>query len=481
MSSRAIFSWSRGLNGPSVSFHVKYKIGNGSFKHATTEDTTFEIDNLKPQSQVTFKVRSVGVAPNNKKSTFVTTVITIPKESITETASPVIPEIILPPSPVNVTVEATTNNEAIVKWTIPASYTGNREELVAIIRHSPLTDGTGVWPDSTLLRKVAAVTDYVILPLMNGEYLIKFEDLQHNKSENATSAVINLPEELPKLLVQTVREDQGIAPFAGQRNDCFYSDEYDALVLDTDDEIDDKVDFEEGYLQNIDFGGTLKTSGEYFFQNTVDLGGIFTVQFNRILKIRGLYPNDTIDLHFTNIDQWSDFDGALPDETNGILNFRKSNDPFSDDQIQDENTEFILLEDGSKFNQEDSNTYGDFVPLENGRYTGRVFQFKLDLISEYNDQTPLIDELGYQLLFENRTESDGSISSGAGAKAVTFSKAFYQTPKLGITASNMASGDYYVISSESRTGFSITFFNSSNSAIDRIFAYQANGFGAEGA
>ena len=241
------------------------------------------------------------------------------------------------------------------------------------------------------------------------------------------------------------------------------------------------MDFEEGYLQNIDFGGTLKTSGEYFFQNTVDLGGIFTVQFNRILKIRGLYPNDTIDLHFTNIDQWSDFDGALPDETNGILNFRKSNDPFSDDQIQDENTEFILLEDGSKFNQEDSNTYGDFVPLENGRYTGRVFQFKLDLISEYNDQTPLIDELGYQLLFENRTESDGSISSGAGAKAVTFSKAFYQTPKLGITASNMASGDYYVISSESRTGFSITFFNSSNSAIDRIFAYQANGFGAEGA
>ena len=118
--------------------------------------------------------------------------------------------------------------------------------------------------------------------------------------------------------------------------------------------------------------------------------------------------------------------------------------------------------------------------MENGRYTGRLFQFKLELSSEYNDQTPLIDELGYQLLFENRTESN-SMSSGTGAKAVTFDKAFYQTPKLGITASNMASGDYYVISSESRTGFSITFFSSSNAAIDRTFAYQANGFGAEGA
>ena len=196
--------------------------------------------------------------------------------------------------------------------------------------------------------------------------------------------------------------------------------------------------------------------------------------------MRGLYPNDSIDLHLTNIDQWSDFDGALPDETNGILKFRKSNDAATDDEIQDENSEFLLLEDGNKFDQEDSTTYGEFVPLENGRYTGRTFQFKLDLSSEYSDQTPLIDELGFELLFENRTESN-SMSSGAGAKAVTYSKAFYQTPKLGITASNMATGDYYVISDELRTGFTITFKDSSNTAIDRTFAYQANGFGAEGA
>jgi len=480
MSSRAIFSWSRGANGEAVSFLVRYKIGDGSFKTATTTDTSFEIDDLKPNSTVTFQVRSVGVAPNNKKSKFVSTTITIPKASIPSTSSPVIPEILLPPDPINVSVEATTKNEAIIKWNIPTTYTGNKEELIAIIRHSSLTDGTGLWPNSTLLREVAAVTDYLIVPLINGEYLVKFKDKENNKSENAVSAVINLPEELPKLLVQTVREDQGIAPFPGQRNDCFYSNEYDALVLDTDDEIDDKVDFEQGYLQNIDFGGTLKTSGEYFFENTVDLGGVFSVQFNRILQIRGLYPNDTIDLHFTNIDQWSDFDGALPDETNGILKFRKSNDAATDDEIQDENTEFLLLEDGNKFDQEDSTIYGDFVPMENGRYTGRTFQFKLDLSSEYNDQTPLVDELGYQLLFDNRTES-ASMSSGAGSKAVTFSKAFYQTPKLGITASNMATGDYYVISSESRTGFSITFFNSSNAAIDRTFSYHANGFGAEGA
>jgi len=479
MSSKAIFSWSRGTNGPSIRFFVQYKIGDGSFKTATTTDTSFEIDNLKPNSEVTFQVKSVGI-DSTKESQFTSLTITIPKASIPSSTSPVVPTVLLPPDPTNVSVEATTKNEAIVKWNIPMTYTGNREELVAIIRHSTLTDGTGLWQESTFLREVAAVTNYLLVPLMNGEYLVKFKDKQNNKSENAVSAVINLPEELPKLLVQTVREDQGIAPFAGQRNDCFYSDEYDALVLQTDDLIDDIADFEQGYLQNIDFGGTLKTSGEYFFENTVDLGGIFTVQFNRILKIRGLYPNDTIDLHFTNIDEWTDFDGALPDETNGILKFRETSSAATDDEILLEDSNFLLLEDGNKFDQEDSSSYGEFVPMESGRYTGRIFQFKLDLTSEYNDQTPLIDELGYELLFENRTEST-SMSSGAGAKAVTYDKAFYQTPKLGITASNMDSGDYYVISSESRTGFSITFFNSLDAAIDRTFAYQANGFGAEGA
>tara|TARA_R100001129_G_scaffold44100_1_gene30310 strand:- start:5843 stop:7000 length:1158 start_codon:yes stop_codon:yes gene_type:complete len=383
-------------------------------------------------------------------------------------------------------IQVTTTNEVILKWKVPSNWSGNAEELVAIIRHSSLTDGTALWPNSTLLREVSATTDYVILPLVNGTYMVKFKDTEGDKSETALKHIINIPEERPKLLVQTRREDTDSPPFQGQQNDVFYSSQYDALVLNNDDLIDDKVDFEEGYLGSIDFGGELLSSGEYFFKDKVDLGGIFTVEFQRILQTRGLYPNNTIDLHFTDIDEWTDFDGDLPDETNCVIQFRKSNDAPSDDEIATEATsestpEYILLEDGNKFSQEDSQVYDDFIPMENGRFTGRVFQFKADLSSEYADQTPLVDELGYKILFDNRTESAAVTTGGSNPKVVTFDKAFYQTPKLGITASNMATGDYYVISSESRTGFSITFFNSSNAAIDRTFSYHANGFGAEGA
>ena len=383
-------------------------------------------------------------------------------------------------------IQVTTTNEVILKWKVPSNWSGNAEELVAVIRHSSLTDGTALWPNSTLLREVSATTDYVILPLVNGTYMVKFKDTEGDKSATALKHIINIPEERPKLLVQTRREDTDSPPFQGQQNDVFYSSQYDALVLNNDDLIDDKVDFEEGYLGSIDFGGELLSSGEYFFKDKVDLGGIFTVEFQRILQTRGLYPNNTIDLHFTDIDEWTDFDGDLPDETNCVIQFRKSNDAPSDDEIATEATsestpEYILLEDGNKFSQEDSQVYDDFIPMENGRFTGRVFQFKADLSSEYTDQTPLVDELGYKILFDNRTESAAVTTGGSNPKVVTFDKAFYQTPKLGITASNMATGDYYVISSESRTGFSITFFNSSNAAIDRTFSYHANGFGAEGA
>ena len=379
-------------------------------------------------------------------------------------------------------IQVTTQNEVILKWRIPSDYEGNPSELKAIIRHSSSIDGTAVWPDSTFLREVTATTDYVILPLVNGTYMVKFKDLEDQKSELPLSHIINIPDEQPKLLVQTRREDQDSPVFEGQQNNVFYSSDFDALVLNNDDLVDDKSDFEQGYLGSLDFGGELLTSGEYFFKDKLDLGGIFTVQFQRILTTRGLYPNNTIDLHFTNIDTWSDFDGDLPDETNAQIFFRKSNDAPTDDEIEDENAEFILLEDGNKFSQEDTQTYdGDFIPMENGRFTGRVFQFKVELSSNFTDQTPLVDELGYKILFQNRTESVATTSGGSNPKVITFDKAFYQTPNLGITASNMATGDYYVISSESRTGFSITFFNSSNAAIDRTFAYHANGFGAEGA
>ena len=465
---RITWNWTRGTNGSSIIFDVRYKIGGGNYTTTSTTNTIFEIDSLASGTQLTFEVRAVGTAPVRKTSPWSAQTITVPFPSSG----------VVPPDPTDVSVQASSKDEVTLRWVIPTNWGGNSSDLITIIRHSSKTDGTGTWADSTLLREVQTNTDSVVLDLLEGEYMIKFKDKNGNKSANETSATISLPDALPRLDQTVRREDTDSPPFQGQKDKVVYSDEYDALVLAGTDLWDDRT----GNIDtwgSIDFLGTLNSSGTYYFNNIVDLGAVFTVVFKRKLTTRGLLPNDTIDDRATNIDRWSDFDGALADETTANLYFRKSNDAPADDDIITEDGDKILLEDGSNTEQESSQTYGVWTPMESGRYTGRVFQFKVDLSSTTVDQTPIVDELGYTLQFENRTESN-SMASGAGAKVVTYAKAFYQTPKLGITANNMATKDYYEISSESRTGFTVHFKNEAGASQDRTFAYQANGYGAEG-
>jgi hypothetical protein len=128
----------------------------------------------------------------------------------------------------------------------------------------------------------------------------------------------------------------------------------------------------------------------------------------------------------------------------------------------------------------------------NGTFKGRAFQFKAELTSSDTAQNILVDELGYLAQFARRQEqSSTAVASGAGAKAITFGNAFFtgtasllgtnsNLPSIGITGQNMQSGDYFEVSSVSATGFTVTFKNSSNAAVDRNFNWSAVGYGKAG-
>ena len=475
---RITWSWDRGISGQSASFIVAIKGGANpnEWVFKETDASSYDIDNLKPGTTLRFAVASKWPL-NERRSRYTVQKITVPTPTATGGGNDVITTPVpLPPDAENVNISPTANDEANLIWGVPKSWGGNVSDLTAIIRHSSKTDGTGTWQDSTLLREVEANTNFAVLPLINGEYLIKFKDKNGGKSSTAVSAVINISDAIPRLTQSTRREDQDSPPFQGQKDKVYYSDNYEGLVLDSTTTLDDwavGVD----YMTSWDWIGNLHPEGTYYFNNYVDLGGKFSVVFKRLLATRGLFPKDTFDDR-TSIDSWSDFDGTLADETNAELYFRISDGAPAVGDFDTEDGDFLLLEDGDKIEQELNTTFGDWVKMETGRYTGRVFQFKCELSSESIDQTPIVDELGYELLFDSRTES-GSSQSGTGAQVITYSKAFYQTPKLAITANDMASGDRYAISSETRSSFTINFYNSSGSGVDRNFQYQANGYGAQ--
>jgi hypothetical protein len=477
----AIASWMKNLSSYANSYQVRYKIGNQNWRIDQTNNANYELTNLTETTSISFQVRSVGIAPNRKTSQWTSITATVPNVSVEQDPSDEStggkPIILPPPNIDNVTIQANGDN-AILRWTFPVIGTDLLNYTV-IVRHSSKTDGTATWAESTKLREISATTSYGIVPLLEGEYLLKARDEKtklYSVSEN--SAVIDLPNALPRLNLQVTREDQDTPPFQGQKIDVFYSEEYDGLVLDGSLTLDDIAELIDT-LDSFDFIGTRRLSGSYIFENVLDLGGVFSVVFSRTLTSRGLYPADSIDERTELLDRWSDFDGLIPDGTSAELYFRTSNQATTAEEMLLENGDFLLLEDGNKIQMESDIDFGPWQPMESGRYTGRQFQFKCDLTSEVTDQTPVVDELGYTMQLETRTESSATIASGAGAKAVTFTNAFYQTPNIGITAFDLDSGDYYRVTSTSRTGFTVTFYNSSNTAVDRDFQYQAVGYGSE--
>ena len=466
-------------------YEIRYKVGDGNFETVRQTTNELKVEGVKPGSTVTFQIRSIGRDGTFKHSKWVPGSFVVPKEDQTIEGGTTVVE--LPPDPQNVQLEPHRSNQVMVTWSVPKEGLGaTSDRLNAEIRHSSKTDGSGTWPNSSLLTVVKANTFYAILPELSGEYLVRFIDDQNKKSSAVRSVIHTLTDSVPRLLILEDREDSDTPEFQGHKNDTFYSEEYDALVIDGDQTIDDILDV--NALSSFDFLGTRKSSGEYFFANTLDLGAEFDVEFSRHLVMRGAYPADDIDERTALINTWTDFDGLEADDVNAEVYLRAC--------ATGEQTEIELTEDGDKLLLEDANdqqlesnlVFGDWVPLRNGHYQGRLFQFKCELSADHVDQTPLLDELGFTAKMPLRTETSSVIASGtaSGGKAVTFTNAFFQDgafyntpPSVGITAFNLASGDYYEVTSITRTGFTVKFKNSSNAVIDRNFQYQAVGYGSE--
>ena len=91
----------------------------------------------------------------------------------------------------------------------------------------------------------------------------------------------------------------------------------------------------------------------------------------------------------------------------------------------------------------------------------------------------MVEQLGVTTTFQRRTEAQRNLTSGAGTYVITFPTAFYGTPSIGITAQDMGTGEYFTVTSVSRTGFSVTFRNSSTSMVSKNFDYQAVGHGRQ--
>jgi len=424
-------------------FRVQYRLGNNNWITTETTSPSTRINNLLTG---TLEVQIQTINNIGKTSTITPATFTL----VGKTA--------LPGDVQNLTIEPINANSARLRW----AQTVDLDVAVGgtvHIRHSNLTDGTATWSNSVDLipAKAGAATE-AIVPLIAGEILVKFEDDGGRQSANETSVIVSFPDALGYFPIQVRREDTDTPPFQGTKTNVFYSSEFDALCLDGDTYIDNILNFDT--IPSFDWLGNVQPSGTYNFANQLDLGAAFAVDLKRYFVTRGFYPSDLIDSRLEDIDIWTDFDGGVIDQVNAKLYMRSTND-----------------------NPAGTPTWTSWQEFANGTFNGRAFEFKAELTSNNMSQNILIDALGYEASFQQRQEqSMATIASGAGAKTVTFDKAFYTAggtvfPSVGITAQNMGSGDYFTVSSVTGTTFTVTFRNSAGVAVDRNFTYTATGYG----
>tara|TARA_R100000388_G_scaffold1996_1_gene2809 strand:+ start:5922 stop:9350 length:3429 start_codon:yes stop_codon:yes gene_type:complete len=439
-----------------IGYELQYRKDDGNFTTVRTVNTEVSLsDSLK--GIYDFRLFSINAAlePSAEPQTFTFT-------ALGKTA--------LPADVTGLTAEPISDKLVRLRWNLSTDLDVTHGGRV-YVRHTTKTDGTGTFSNATdLIEALAGNTTTAEVPYLEGEYILKFQDDGGRFSAGEASVVIDLPDNLAPLIALTRREDLDVPKFQGTKTNVAFDPSTNSLNLTGTGLFDAITNFD--LESSIDDLGSIAPLGTYEFGGAagtsfLDLGGVFSLDIKRHFLTEAFYPSDQFD-SISDIDARVDFDGLTATKVNAEMLVAVTQDNPSSG----------------------SPTYTAFQTFANGTYKGRGFKFKVNLTSNDPDQDIKVSQLGYTASFQRRTEqSTTSIASGAGAKAVTFTNPFFTgtsaiggsisayPPSIGITAQNMASGDYFELSNISGTGFTVHFKDSSNASINRNFTYQAVGFG----
>ena len=421
---------------------VNYKLENGNYVSQVVFSSDFELlDTVK--GTYTFQVFSYNAALVLSSNFTEKTFIAQGKTALPENVS-------------GLTIEPINEQFARLRFTQATAIDvlhGGR----VYIRHTNQTGNSATFQAAQdVIEAVAGNATEAIVPALAGTYLLKFQDDGGRFSANAASVALSIVDILDSITVKTDREDTDSPPFNNTTSSLFNNTQYDSTKGGL-------------ILTNISITSpATKATGTYDFATTLDLGGTFSLVLKRHFQGAGYYPSNLFDSRTGFVDTWIDWDGDAADEANAKLAVRTTTDDPSG-----------------------SPTYTDFNDFANGTFKGRGFQFRATLETTDPAQNMLIQQLGYSAEMPSRTEQSSVIASGAGAKAVTFTAPFFVgtsalgnlnsfLPSVVVSPQNMATGDYFELSSISGTGFTVHFKNSSNASIDRNFTYSAVGFGKGG-
>ena len=235
----------------------------------------------------------------------------------------------------NLTLEPVTNKIVRLRWDesiSPDVVHGGK----VYVRHSNKTDGSGTFQNSVdLIEALAGNTTEAVVPSLDGEYILKFRDDQGNFSTGETSVILDLPDLIDSQQILSDREDTDSTPFGGTKTNCTvasgalqltdptiiktgtYSQSGKTITITSTSHgisVGEKLQFNfttgtaisglfdivsvpNANTLTITSSKSVTTSGSvsinrglratYDFANTIDLGGVFSLNLKRLIQSIG--------------------------------------------------------------------------------------------------------------------------------------------------------------------------------------------------
>ena len=322
------------------------------------------------------------------------------------------------------------------------------------------------WQNSvTVVSKISRPATSVAVPAKKGTYMIKAVDKLGGASAIEATVVTNI-DAIGHF--NDITDDVQDPDFLGIPNNVsaydtvkIYGGSRD-LVLDTVEKMDTNTtqNFDAITDRNFD-GGTVNKNvqpvGYYYFDAVVDVGIALTTRLSSEIT-QAVTDRDRL---FDNVaitpanptglfdDEISGFDGDAPIKCHSDMQVALSDDAIS------------------------YSYYRNFVV---GDYTSRYYKFRLKLTSDNLGAVSIVSALAIKVEAEDRLISARDIESGTGTKSVSYGVTFKNIPALGIAVDNMETGDIYLITNKTTSGYDIIFKNSAGAGVDRTFDYLAKGY-----
>ncbi len=352
-----------------------------------------------------------------------------------------------PPADVAGFAVVSLNGIAFVSWTAAADLDVKIGGGIRV-RHTPKTSGA-TWADGgDIGPRFPGTTVSGFLPLITGTYMAKAVDSTGNLSVNAALFSITAPVVQSFTGVVTVGEGPA---FAGAKVNVIAGG--GVLQLTGAMPFDDIPDLDAAGM--LDSLGGVMPEGTYDFTDPwTDFGKAVSARLSAALSATVVDTGDILDSRTGLIDDWPSWDGTVADAANAMVYVSTTMDDPAGSPV-----------------------WSDWTPLYVADFLCRAFRARLVLTSGLPTNTVLVTSLSVSAELPQRTEAlGGGIAIAAGGASFTYAQPFFASPTIHVTANDLQTGDYALISGASETGFTLRFFNAAGDGVPRAADITVTGY-----